>query len=524
MNIAMFTRIFDTAKHLWSRSPSVPGRSSEARESPPATAPSAHATMVTTRGGIETPGAATPRSSAKKRVGKRELDALDTPTQTKRQKKATPPSKRKVVQETPEPDGVQESDQDTSDTIALEQPETPGVLGSNSAKKGLLPIRRRSSPKVVVAKPSPPLSTATESFEEAIEDDTPVPTQETVYHTPNLRSASKKTTPKSRRGDEGSPTPKAQASKDKTPTSAKKTRGRPKKVQEVDEPHSLEVTQTTTTVVNEIPTSTAASEQTPITPRAKKAHKRFGSEEPIPEAVVEIPTVEEEQDDDDDDASDSDDAPEVVTTATAISKALAAQAEADRALRAQQTKETAKRQAREELLAAQQAAKRERDEKKAKKLARIQAQQQSTAATTTTTSEDESTPRPAFEIPTNGLLPESLLATIDAQRPPTPPPSGRGKTEEQLRKEKLNHHVKFLERTEKPAKDVKKGNLSVAVLGRKNGVLPPKGNKNTGNVRENWLKGRTVQKKKGGKTMFQKGKMERRAVGAGVRGFLKGED
>jgi len=274
------------------------------------------------------------------------------------------------------------------------------------------------------------------------------------------------------------------------------------------------------------------SQDIPTSAQPEKTHMRFEDGEsvvtqisPVANKSRETPTATDHAEDaaqDDDDASDSDDeAPEVVTTAAASSKAKAAQADADRAQKAQQAKEEAKRQAREELIATQQAAKREREEKKAKKLAKKAAKEAKAAAVP---EEEEAEVKPRMDIDvSNGLLPASLLEHIDDQRPPTPPPERHGKTEEQLRKEKLNRHIKFLERIEKPAKDVKKGKLSVAVLAQQNKVLPPKVNRSTKNVREHWLKGRQVEKKKKGvKPSSRFGKMERRPHVN--RGFLRNGD
>ncbi|CBX97505.1 hypothetical protein LEMA_P106360.1 [Plenodomus lingam JN3] len=480
--------------------------------------------MVTTRGGVETPGTWTPKSSNKKRAGKRELAALEvveTPTQAKRQKK-----------------GAQESSEDSSDTFTVTVAPTPSTqdAGQTAAEKGKLAIRRRSSPQVVVVeKLSPPASTATESFEQATEDDAPRSTQKSDFDTPRLRSGTAHGIPvTTSKASRESPTPKAGAVKTVTPASAKKQRGRPRKAQTETDGHSIELTQTTTTAVDEIPSSTFESEQAPIpsqdalvpSPRPTKAHKRFGSEEPIDTVVVDTKSAEpghqDQKDDDDDSASDSDEAPELVTTAAATSKAQAAQAEASRALVAQQEKEAAKRKAREELVAAQQAAKREREEKKAKRLARQQAKE---AATSAPESQQEEQDSVNFDITRKGLpalLPDSLLSTLSDQRAPTPPPTRGGKSEEELRREKLKHHIKFLERTEKPIKEMKKGKLSVAVLAQHNKVLPPKKNKDTSNVREHWLKSRGLEKKKGAKQKFKTGKVERRRVGNG--GFLKNGD
>jgi U3 small nucleolar RNA-associated protein 16 len=80
-----------------------------------------------------------------------------------------------------------------------------------------------------------------------------------------------------------------------------------------------------------------------------------------------------------------------------------------------------------------------------------------------------------------------------------------------------------LERSEKGVKDVKRGRVSVAVLGKMNGVLPPKANRDTRNVREKWLKGHRGEgpkaKGKGGKGVGRK--VERK--GFGVRGFVRDE-
>jgi U3 small nucleolar RNA-associated protein 16 len=124
----MFAQIYSTAKRILSRSPSVQEPSSESRDTPPTSTASAHGievNMVTTRRGTETPGqepTSTPRSgSAKRKVGKRELEALETPTAVKRQKRVTP--KKKAAEEKPVPAAVEEqtpdSAEDTSDTVTV---------------------------------------------------------------------------------------------------------------------------------------------------------------------------------------------------------------------------------------------------------------------------------------------------------------------------------------------------------------------------------------------------------------------
>lgn len=495
--------------------------------------------MVTTRGGTETPGAPTPtpRSSTRKQVGKRELESLETPTQTKRQRKAPKATAKKgnaknekeTSETTDEPS--QESSNDTSDTVAgaaltLGTPETPRQSG--------LPARQKSSPQVVISNEASDESSNTMGKE----DEVPSTVQNPAFYTPTQAPGSVYATPATHKQPEGSPTPKAKKMTEQTPSAAvKKGRGRPKKTPQKE---LVEIT-------DEVPSSTFESEMAPIpsqdsippSVQPEKTHMRFGSEEPAltqespivnkqgskheaAEPVNEAPQADDEKDDE---ASDSDDeAPEVVTTAAASSKALAARAEAERAQKAQQAKEEAKRKAREEFLAAQQAAKREREEKKAKKLAKQAAKEAKAAAAAAggLDADEDPASESRMDLDTsNGLLPASLLETIDDQRPPTPPPERRGKTEEERRKEKLNQHIKFLERTDKPAKDVKKGKLSVAVLAQQNKVMQPKMNRNTKNVREDWLKGRQAEKKKQG-PRSRLGKMERRPHVS--RGFLRDGD
>lgn len=514
----MFARVFESARRILSRSPSYQGRSSEARDTS-IDPPDPDVTMVTTRGGIETPGsAATPVSSAKKRAAKRELDAAETPTQAKRQRKAAP--KKKAVEETPQLEvTAPESTEDSSDTITVAAP--------TSEKDPLLPLRQRSSPRVIIAKVSPPVSSA----------------EDAEYHTPEPPSGSAHATPMTRAKSAGSPTPKAKQAKSETPGSAKRGRGRPERSQAEDGPSSLEVTQVTTKVIpDEVPTSSQESDATPLASQdapqeVRKAHMRFGSEEPttISDTItVTAPgqdattQITPQQDEDDDSGSDSDAAPEVVTTAAATSAVASARADAARAQQAQHAKEAARRAAREELLAAQAAAKREREEKKAKKearkLARAQKAQPSNLASDdyedAGDENDAAISRAPFEFTKSSLLPDSFLASLPSARPATPPPTHRhGKSAEQLQREKLNHHIKFLERSEKGVKDVKRGKLSVSVLGRGSKALPPKANRDTRGVREHWLKGRGLEKKKNkGKG---KGKGERRRVGGG---FIRSED
>jgi U3 small nucleolar RNA-associated protein 16 len=527
----MFSQLYHNAKRILSRSPSVLEPYETSDNSPHRTAHGIEVTMVTTRRGTETPGQMTPRSSATKRAGKRGAEALDTPTSAKRQKKTTPKKQEveEVVAEATEDEPAEPSVEELSGTIAV------AIPSDTTRDEELLPIRRRESPKVIVARVSPPGSIKTKDARKAQADDVPTSTIESVYETPQQQPGSVYGTPATRKKGGGSPTPKATRSSERKQTSANQLSGRKNKKHIEVQQTTVEVTPSYSNFPDEIPSSTYESEQAPVTSQdtpftptpAKKVHQRFGSEEPTStqnEIAMDLkrldaPASAQKQPDvfEDDSASDSDEAPDVVSTTAATSLAKSAHHDTQRALEAQQDAERLKREARESRIAAEKADKRKRDEKKAKKLARQLAKQQRFEPVVDDDDTEERTPIDPKNIP--DLLPDSILASLPDQRAPTPLPDRRGKTEDELRKEKLSHHIKFLERTDKGPKDVKKGKLSVAVLREQNKVLSPKVSGVTRNVREQWLRGRKVDVKKGGKANVRFGKMERRAHG--VRGFLK---
>ncbi|KAF1972416.1 hypothetical protein BU23DRAFT_555213, partial [Bimuria novae-zelandiae CBS 107.79] len=250
-----------------------------------------------------------------------------------------------------------------------------------------------------------------------------------------------------------------------------------------------------------------------------RRHQRFGSEDPadVPDMTVQTEPSQIDEVDNDDDANDSDEAPEMVTTSAAASKAKAAAEETSRAHEAQQAKEDKRRKERADRIAQEQAEKREREEKKARKLAQKEAK-----LARRQRREASSPPRAPTDVGLNtlpDLLPDSILEAAGNRRPPTPPPVRRGKTAEELQREKLSRHIKFLESSEKPIKDVKKGKVNVSVLSQRNTLLAPKVNKKTKNVREHWLKGREEDRK--GKKGMKFKKMERRPAS---KGFLRSGD
>ncbi|KAF2791898.1 hypothetical protein K505DRAFT_279804 [Melanomma pulvis-pyrius CBS 109.77] len=484
----MFAKVFNSAKRILSRSPSVQTPPSESYEATSATH-DVDITMVSTRSGADL----TPRETRK---GKRGLEAGDTPVSSRKRRKSV---------DTEEKDKGAAKLDEKVDTAPIEQVNDTNDDTSAPATKEKLPIRRRTNPMVVI-------------------------------NTPIARPSSAKATPLvSPKEQVGSPTSPSSKKRSKKQVSSpiedlivlsqesSKAPTTPKPKQKSKSDHAT--TSSISRFPEEIPSSTYESEQAVISSqepapvsssKAKKAHIRFGSEEP---AEAPIPIVIDNQEapsmDDADDDSDSDEAPEEVTTASALRQAKAADEEALRAQKALQEKEKLKRRERADRIKQEQGIKQKKAEKKAAKLAKQRAREELMDPAHEELNVD------IHNLP--ALLPESILEAAGDTRPPTPPARLQGRSVEEARQEKLNRHIKFLERGEKPVKDVKKGSLNVHVLGQQNMLLAPKVNRDTKNIREKWLKGRQAEKQlKGGRRQkMQFRKVERRAVGGG---FLRGDD
>jgi U3 small nucleolar RNA-associated protein 16 len=484
--------------------------------------------MVTTRQGTGTdPSAAsTPRSSMRKTRGKRELEALevkDTPTTTKRRRKSVgaieSPTKEAEVTSSVAPKEDEEPGVKVTTTTIVHIPVRAKEMESSPAQEDQPRSARRGHPMVVIPKRSSATSTTAPSSTKHADEEVPSTSQELEFHTPGTNMpGSVYATPAEFINEQASPTPKPSKKGTPTPAASK--------------------------LPDEIPSSTWESEGAPIatqdsvltpTPAIKNKQIRFDSEEPadapapvktsVP-AQTEPPRIVEVQPEEDD-ASDSDEAPEMLTTATAVSKAKATAAETSRAHHAQEEKEAERKKQRALRITQEQAEKRQRSEAKAKKLAKRQAREERTRQTSTSPPAQAPLAVDMHNLP--ALLPDSILEAAGDQRPPTPPPMRSGKTVEEARKEKLNRQIKFLDQSEKGVRDVKRGSINVSVLGKQNPLLAPKFNKATKNIREHWLKGRQQVKHnqaKGGKA-GKKGKpeslrkVERRTVGGG---FLRGGD
>ncbi|KAF2248343.1 hypothetical protein BU26DRAFT_520042 [Trematosphaeria pertusa] len=509
----MFARVFNATRKVLSRSPSVQSRVEDTRETTPRSyehEPEPKVGMVTTRRGRETstPVKNAPRRSTRKGTGKRQLDVDETPTSSKRRRHLVenedeaPKEAEDAQVQDDEP--VEEPDNQVFDTIAVAVPIRAKENSDSPNDEAETPTSHRASPKITVE------SRSVDAAPEATEE------------------------------NEGPSTPK-DAGKVQARTSAgsKEKRDRNATKHTSRDSLPLEPKRSEPKYPDEVPSSTWESDEASITmqdsapapePESRKTHMRFGSEEPTdsPDAVkmnkqghARYEAFEALQADalmegeDDASGSDSDEAPEMVTTATAASKAIATEKEAARAHRAQQEKEQLKRQQRAQRIAEEQAEKRKREEKEARRLQKTQAKPQRVASPLSTSLDVDINNLPA-------LLPDSILEAAGDKRPPTPPPVRQGKTAEEIRQEKLNRHIKFLERGEKPIKDVKKGSVNVSVLAQQNLALAPKVNQNTKNIREHWLKGRRAEKRdKKGRPKVENTRMERKTIS---RGFLRDED
>ncbi|PVI06332.1 hypothetical protein DM02DRAFT_14422 [Periconia macrospinosa] len=528
----MFSRVFNTARQILSRSPSAQGRSEDCIEENTAQGEAqTETTMVTTRSGNGTGPSVenTPRSSARKTRGKRELSQEeDTPAATKRIRrsvgtKKTATEQGEEVPPTPKP-RAEDPQRIALDTPPVSIPDRTISAQEISDQLELPSSGRRGRPKVVIPKkPSTP-SASQQSAAKKV-DEEPSTTRESEFYTPGTYIASPEfVTPAMYRDTAGSPTPKPAKSSITTRTQVSN-----------DDP-SIQEAGISHQVLNQASDNAPTPTQDSIpTSSLRKTHMRFDSEEPdvntthgadtqptlSGSAIQPNNTTEVQIDDHDDDASDSDEAPDVVTAATAATKVKAIQDEAARARKTIQDKDDLKKQKRMERIAEEQAEKRKREEAKAKKAAKQQAkEEQRRAKRENASSRNQTLDFNMDSLP--ALLPDSVLDAVGSHRAPTPPPVRTAKSAEQLHKEKLQRHIKFLEQGEKSIKDVKRGSINVSVLAQQNALLAPKVKRDTKNIREHWLKGRQQEKMgRMAKGKMQHRRMERKATGGG---FLRGGD
>lgn len=240
----------------------------------------------------------------------------------------------------------------------------------------------------------------------------------------------------------------------------------------------------------------------------KSKHKRFEGDETIipPSASVstnlphEDPARRDVTQDSEVEISD-DEAPDVVSQSTGLQKTRTAAAETAKAIEAQQAMEKQKRKERNDLL--------ERQAKAIKKEAKedkIEGTRSRTPTDDDNTDQERASPRnhsADFQWSNNDALPELLPNEILAAEPmirfPTP--------ESLMVSAPINKKHRFLDKTSKPPKDVRNGNVRIRVLEEIQASLAPKVSKPSQRIRESWLAGRTGAK---GRVV-----MERRKMGSG---------
>lgn len=196
-----------------------------------------------------------------------------------------------------------------------------------------------------------------------------------------------------------------------------------------------------------------------------------------------------------------DDAPDVVSQSTGLQKARSTAAETAKAIEAQRAVEKQKRKERNQLLERQaKAVKREVQKKKPKGI------RSKMLADDDRVDREPASPRdyPAefqwsSEDALPELLPDEILAAEPMVRFPTP--------ESLIVRAPTNKKQRFLDKTSKPPKDIRKGNVRIRVLEEKQATLAPKVSKPSQRIKESWLAGRPGAK---GRVV-----MERRKMGGG---------
>ncbi|KAL8774222.1 MAG: hypothetical protein Q9209_000973 [Squamulea sp. 1 TL-2023] len=206
---------------------------------------------------------------------------------------------------------------------------------------------------------------------------------------------------------------------------------------------------------------------------------------------------------DTDSVSSEDEAPDIVPKSSGEQEARWAVAEAIKAADTQRAAEKQKRKDRDLLLKSQ--------AKISRKGTSKPGVEKQPSDVPVEHDEDDQKSLPRLRVPDRGmwtskdplpaLLPDDILAAEPMARIPTPP------LQNDTVKPSANTKIRFLDKTSKPPKDIKNGNVRIRVLEDRRAILPPKVSKNSQMLRESWLAGRPGPK---GRIM-----MERRKMGTG---------
>jgi U3 small nucleolar RNA-associated protein 16 len=267
---------------------------------------------------------------------------------------------------------------------------------------------------------------------------------------------------------------------------------------------------TTTQIITTMPLRSRASASTEPTPAA--------ASEAIDMAIVEALA-------DPSDSSDSSDneAPEAISLSTSKAQSRAKEATQAKAIKEAEARARKKRKERQEKLDEQA---KDRETKRRRK----EEEDAVIAAENASSSEDEETDKDLEDADedvqmTDGYLPASLLADLPDVRPPTPPPE-EDEEEEKTRdpSKKFTKKGVVILPSSTGQKDLQLGSMSVSILEKRNGRLPPPKVHTKGNsVRENWLRGRNsiagAVKVKTKRVKVRSGRVQRKPFGV-KRGFF----
>lgn len=246
------------------------------------------------------------------------------------------------------------------------------------------------------------------------------------------------------------------------------------------------------------PDDHGSPEVSPKLSSKKKSHVRFGSEDPPSAPVVEdAPASDDGRAEDED--SDDDEAPEEVTQSNAEAQLKAELADQARLAKEKEQKERDRRRKRDEVNKAQVKTSEKRRRKAADEGEEDEAPKKSN-------NKKSKKSRAELEDLPN-LLPEELLATEAPERGPTPPLTAF------LKASIPTTATAVVKKAEKPPADVVHEGKRIRVLPSTNSALPPKVNKQSKNMKAQWMAGQTNLKA----TNSKRAKIpmvRRRAVGA----------
>ncbi|KAJ5484116.1 hypothetical protein N7539_005912 [Penicillium diatomitis] len=210
-----------------------------------------------------------------------------------------------------------------------------------------------------------------------------------------------------------------------------------------------------------------------------KKHFRFGSEDAEPSTTAtQLEPISSQGDQDDDDSDSDDDAPEAFDNAAAL---LRIKEQARKQEKAKQQEDQLRKDRRRKLDEIRKL------QAKSKPTERTASSEDLLSESTTTLLGDNTEDARRRALP--ALLPDDILNAEPVARPPTPPADNFG-----FAIPRRSNKLRFLEKSEKPPKDLQVGDVTIRVLDApatkqsSKPALPPKASKSGRGTREGWLK------------------------------------